>query len=93
MSEEPLLGVAGRIADGDEIDWASLPAETDRDLLSELALVQQIAASHRQLHEILPVTPDTPKHLVPDRARWGHLDLLNIVGRGSYGIVYRAWDT
>jgi len=93
VSEEPLLGVAGRIADGEEIDWASLPAETDRDLLSELALVQQIAAGHRQLHEILPVTPDTPKHLVPDRARWGHLDLLNIVGRGSYGIVYRAWDT
>ena len=30
---------------------------------------------------------------MPDRARWGHLDLLNIVGRGSYGMVYRAWDT
>ena len=30
---------------------------------------------------------------MPDRARWGHLDLLNIVGRGSYGTVYRAWDT
>lgn len=92
MAEEPLLGAAGRIADGEEVDWASL-SDTDPNVASELALVAQIAAGHRQLHQLLPVTPDTPPHLVPDRARWGHLDLLNIVGRGSYGIVYRAWDT
>ncbi|HEX4913998.1 MAG TPA: serine/threonine-protein kinase, partial [Vicinamibacterales bacterium] len=47
----------------------------------------------RQLHQLLPVPTDTPAHLMPARARWGHLDLLNVVGRGSYGIVYRAWDT
>jgi eukaryotic-like serine/threonine-protein kinase len=91
--DEPLLGAAGRIADGEEVDWSALPAGTDSDIAQELALVAQIAAGHRQLHEILPVTPETPRHLIPDRARWGHLDLLNIVGRGSYGIVYRAWDT
>ena len=97
MTNEPLLGAAGRIADGDQVDWASitssLPAETDRQLAEELAIVAQIAEGHRQLHQLLPVDPDTPSSLVPDRARWGHLDLLNIVGRGSYGIVYRAWDT
>ena len=37
--------------------------------------------------------PTRRRNLMPDRARWGHLDLLNIVGRGSYGTVYRAWDT
>ncbi len=55
--------------------------------------MQQIAVGHRQLHQLLPVAADTPPHLMPDRARWGHLDLLNVVGRGSYGMVYRAWDT
>jgi eukaryotic-like serine/threonine-protein kinase len=93
VAEEPLLGAAGRIADGEDVDWAALRSDTDVGIADELAVVAQIAAGHRQLHQLLPVTPDTPAHLLPDRARWGHLDLLNIVGRGSYGIVYRAWDT
>ena len=97
MADQSLLTAAGRIADGEHIDWASitstLPSEEDRAIADELALVAQIAAGHRQLHQLLPVAADTPPNLVPDRARWGHLDLLNIVGRGSYGTVYRAWDT
>ena len=97
MADDNLLTAAGRIADGEHIDWASitstLPSEEDRAIAEELAVVAQIAAGHRQLHQLLPVNPDTPANLVPDRARWGHLDLLNIVGRGSYGTVYRAWDT
>lgn len=97
MADAPLLDAAGRIADGDGVDWLSITSSLhDKDaraIADELALVQQIATGHRQLHELLPVSSDTPAHLMPDRARWGHLDLLNVVGRGSYGIVYRAWDT
>src|SRR4051794_35969080 len=97
MADEPLLGAAERIADGEVIDWGSITAtllsDDDRALAEELAIVQRIAVGHRQLHQLLPVATDTPPHLVPDRARWGHLDLLNVVGRGSYGMVYRAWDT
>ena len=93
-----LLETAGRIADGEfDVDWgaitSSMPTPEAREIADELALVAQIAAGHRQLHQILPVHADTPPSLTPDRARWGHLDLLNVVGRGSYGIVYRAWDT
>ena len=97
MTDRSLLAAAGRIADGEDVDWASitstLPSEEDRAIADELAVVAQIAAGHRQLHQLLPVDADTPANLVPDRARWGHLDLLNIVGHGSYGTVYRAWDT
>lgn len=97
MADNSLLTAAGRIADGEYVDWVSvtstLPSEEDRAIAEELAVVAQIAAGHRQLHQLLPVAADTPPNLMPDRARWGHLDLLNIVGRGSYGIVYRAWDT
>ncbi len=97
MANDQLLGAAARIADGEMLDWGSitstLNSDHEREIAEELALVQQIAAGHRQLHQLLPVATDTPPHLMPDRARWGHLDLLNVVGRGSYGMVYRAWDT
>jgi len=97
VADAPLLDAAARIADGDGVDWLSITSTlSDKDEIAvadELAIVQQIADGHRQLHQLLPVSADTPAHLMPDRARWGHLDLLNVVGRGSYGIVYRAWDT
>lgn len=97
MANDHLLEAAGRVADGQLVDWLSITAtlrnDEDRAIADELAAVQQIAVGHRQLHQLLPVAADTPPHLMPDRARWGHLDLLNVVGRGSYGMVYRAWDT
>lgn len=97
MVDATLLNAAARIADGEQVDWASisstLPSDAERGVADELAVLAQIAAGHRQLHQLLPVNADTPPNLMPDRARWGHLDLLNIVGRGSYGTVYRAWDT
>lgn len=97
MPDDVLVRAAGRIADGENLDWASisssLTSDADRGIADELAVVARIAAGHRQLHELLPVNADTPPNLMPDRARWGHLDLLNVVGRGSYGTVYRAWDT
>ena len=97
MADEPLLAAAARIADGEYVDWGSitdtLPSPEERALADELALVARIAAGHRELHHVLPGDADTPPNLIPDRARWAHLDLLNIVGRGSYGTVYRAWDT
>ena len=98
MADDTLLDAAGRIADGEQVDWASITLDAadptiDRAVADELAVLAQIAAGHRQLHQLLPVASDTPANLMPDRARWGHLDLLNIVGRGSYGTVYRAWDT
>jgi serine/threonine-protein kinase len=92
VHDEPLLDAAGRIADGEVVDWpmvtGTAASEEERILADQLALVARIAAAHRRLHELLPENSGPAF----DRARWGHLDLLNIVGRGSYGTVYRAWD-
>ena len=97
MADHSLLAAAGQIADGEGLDWESITAtlgtDQDRALADELAVVQQIAFGHRQLHQLLPADADTPAHLMPERARWGHLDLLNVVGRGSYGMVPRGHAT
>ena len=64
MDDDALLNAAGRIADGDQVDWASITSSlnlaVDREVADELAIVAQIAAGHRQLHELLPSVPSTP---------------------------------
>ena len=48
MAEDTLLDAAGRIADGEQIDWASisssLPTDEQRAVADELAVLAQIAA-------------------------------------------------
>ena len=96
MAVDPLVEVAASIADGQTPDWTTatrdLSSEEERGVADELELVARIAAAHRQLHQLLPPADAEPEPFA-DRSRWGHLDLLEVVGRGSYGTVYRAWDT
>src|SRR5437870_11954358 len=97
MRGDPLVDVAATIADGLAPDWPSitsrLSSEEDRGVADELELVARIAAAHQRLHQVLPAGEDAAAEPALDRYRWGHLELLDIVGRGSYGTVYRAWDT
>jgi len=97
MAADPLVDVAASIADGQTPDWTTatrdLSSEEERGVADELELVARIAAAHRQLHQLLPPVAAAEAEPFADRTRWGHLDLLEVVGRGSYGTVYRAWDT
>jgi serine/threonine-protein kinase len=78
---EGLLGdLAGAILDGSDIDWTSAASTADgaeRPVLDQLRLLAALAAVHRAAH---------PEY-------WGHLRVLERVGRGAFGEVYRAWDT
>ena len=82
--EEParLLDLATRILDGGEIDWQELERSAtpeDRRLLDGLHLLASVCAAH---------TPE-----VAVGGCWGHFELRRLLGRGSYGDVYAAWDT
>ncbi|MDP2052919.1 MAG: protein kinase [Acidobacteriota bacterium] len=96
MKPDPLIDTAGRVADFAGVDWdaafAGLSAD-DRAVADQLVAVSQVAAAHRQLHDLLPGDPSSPADDRPVASRWGHLELLEQVGRGSFGIVYRALDT
>jgi Tol biopolymer transport system component len=80
---------------------------TDRELIPFLRMVARIADAHRSgdtnpppvspertrppLRLIAPVEPDATADLGIET--WGHLRLLEPIGSGAFGQVYRAWDS
>ena len=90
MHDEPLLGVAKAISEGRDVDWpgvaSSLP-ESDRAVLREL----QALAALADLHEGSPSSGTRPDDIAGSEA-WGGLTLVESVGQGAFGEVFRAWD-
>jgi serine/threonine-protein kinase len=90
--------LASAILDGTPIDWdaADLTSDaTDRDVVRRLRIVAEIAALHRQPDSLAPgeVAHPPVSDAPPALGTWGHLRLLEPIARGSFGEVYRAWDT
>ena len=94
--------VAARIADGAPIDWTGISADTDdfgRRVLDNLKIVAQVASLHASPSLLSSLTSgslgarDDGRHkvLLPG-SMWGHLKILECVGHGRFGVVYRAFD-
>ena len=80
--EDGLEEIAGSILDGTPIDWASAGSgiqPTALPFIEHFKVVAAVAAVHRS-------EPPLPEH-------WAHLKLFECIGRGSFGEVYRAWDS
>ncbi len=97
------------VSEGSPVDWPKVEAkdtgEEDLSCLAALEKVAHIAEFNRRLQRLggarelhlrrlnglsawIPAV-DSP----PSLFRWGHLEALELVGRGSFGEVYRAIDT
>ena len=77
--------LADAILDGATIDWTAAESRSDdavQPLLGQLRVLAAVAASARG--EL--TAADAP-------VMWSHLRLLERIGRGAFGEVYRAWDT
>src|SRR3954470_7971837 len=94
-----LLSLAESIADGAPIDWDAAEAgasERDRVLIGQLRVLSDLAGLHRSL----PAVVSEPRDAAPERhglvapaiGSWAHLALLERLGGGTFGDVYRAWD-
>lgn len=95
MEPDELIDTASRVADFEAVNWQSLEqaasSDANRRLIHELSALARIAGAHRQLHDMLgrgAVDGDRAPS-----ARWDHLELLEPIGKGTSGTVYRALDT
>jgi len=86
-SEERLLRLARDIAEGRAVDWEA-ESEAQPDLsrrLEQLRLLQALGDAHRDGGVPEESRPDLPYV-------WGHLEVVEHLGRGGFGEVYRAHD-
>jgi predicted ATPase len=89
--DDALKKAARAVTDGSPVDWESLSASNPalRSKLDKLRLIESLAASARGAGDPLDRNvPPTPEF----QFSWGGLQVLEKIGEGSFGEVYRAFD-
>lgn len=99
QNSDRLLSVAGAIADGTAVSWEDEQRHVgDEDFGSTLRGLQEIAAILAAQRVIQREYDITTKNETAARAQiappthWRHLVVLDKIGEGSFGAVYRAYD-
>ncbi|HWS26728.1 MAG TPA: serine/threonine-protein kinase [Xanthomonadales bacterium] len=89
LADDPLLKWTERIADGQAVDWAQVEAELDPALICGLRQIAALAGGFGAVNtEPAPPQSDT----LPPGSAFGPLEIVDLLGRGAYGAVYRARD-
>jgi serine/threonine-protein kinase len=100
QASESLGALARAVLDGQPVDWASAESTADpaaKPVVRQLRLLEGLAAVHRHDPRKTRTVSWAPKlfaspKLADISQRWGHLRILERIGRGAFGQVYRAWD-
>jgi eukaryotic-like serine/threonine-protein kinase len=76
-ADDPLLSVAGKISSGEPVDW--------KELQDQIATPDQAAVAEelRSLERYARVNEQVP-------ALWGRFQIIEQIGLGTFGVVYRA---
>ena len=91
-----LLDVADRIGTGEHVDFEALARDLAGDDAAVLENLRTLASIHMlhtsgELPATKAATDETDFEAAPG-ATWGSLELVEELGRGSYGAVWRAHD-
>jgi tetratricopeptide (TPR) repeat protein len=84
------------VLDGSSIDWAAAEsaARAEQPFIAQLRVLAAIAECHRSTLPGSSASSEVPASPPAEAAgMWGHLRLLERVGGGAFGEVYRAWDS
>jgi serine/threonine-protein kinase len=94
MADEALVNLAIAVADGAPVDWGvasqTLGSPDELELLEGLKLVADVTRARGVPLPPSPAATGDAEHALPE---WGPLRVIERVGRGTFGDVYRAWDT
>lgn len=98
-SDDRLVDLAGRVADGTPVDWpaSTLSPELDETVRNLQALEAVAAAFRACRHDEAVVSAAAELGAASEERRrplfvWGHLEVLEKLGEGAFGEVYRARD-
>src|SRR6476646_6840955 len=100
MDQEPdsLLSIAGAVAEEAVVSWDDelrLADDASAATLRGLQEIAKILAAQRVIQREFDSTTKrgTPGSDAVPPARWRHLLILDKIGEGSFGAVYRAYDS
>ncbi len=97
VDDSRLMDVASAVAEGAAIDWdkaeESARDSSERAIVQELQVLAKMAKAVRTPHVTPATATPRPGPRLGVGELWGHLRISEVIGEGSFGTVYRAWDT
>lgn len=98
VRRDPLLEAASRVAQHGSVDWSREIEDVPEDQRRTLGNLRKLEALVSAFQQLVQEGPDQGSALPDDAARsdplflWGHLEVRERLGAGSFGEVYRAFD-
>jgi hypothetical protein len=95
--DSQVIDIASAVAEGTAIDWHKAEEaardESERAVVRELQVLAKMSDAMRTPQMTPPTATPTIAQPLHIGDHWGHLRISGVIGEGSFGSAYKAWDT